>query len=92
MGGMWKKVRINCDTKCIIHFDASEFHGVIKNLSLSGALIKLNNKIPNNIHPGDKCDLLLCSNTDLFPVRYTSKVTRVDSANIGVQFLELNIM
>jgi c-di-GMP-binding flagellar brake protein YcgR len=92
MGSFWKKNRINCETKCIMHCDASEFQGVIKNISLSGALVMLNSKFPTNIHPGDTCDIMLCSNPDFCPVRYTSKVIRVDSAIIGVQFLELNMM
>jgi hypothetical protein len=84
--------RIVCEAKCILSFEGLDFQGVIENLSLSGALIKLDNNIPNNIRPGDNCDLMLCSNPDLYPVKYTSKVIRVDSAIIGVQFLELNMM
>jgi c-di-GMP-binding flagellar brake protein YcgR len=92
MGNKWKKDRIHCEAKCILHFDAFEFQGIIKNISLSGALIMLNDTIPHTIHPGDKCDLMFCSNPDLYPVKYTSQVIRVESALIGVQFLELNIM
>ena len=84
--------RIVCAAKCILNFDGSDFHGVIENISLTGALIKLNNKIPDSIHPGDICYLLLCSDTDLYPVKYTCKVIRFDPEIIGIEFLELNTM
>jgi hypothetical protein len=84
--------RIVCEAKCILNFDGFDYQGVIENISLSGALIKLNDKMPVNIHPGDKCDMIFCSNPDLYPVKYTCKVIRLDSAIIGIEFLELNIM
>jgi c-di-GMP-binding flagellar brake protein YcgR len=84
--------RIVCEAKCLLSFDELDLEGVIENLSLSGALIKLNDKTPNNIQPGDNCDLMFNSDQDLYPIKYTSKVVRVDLEIIGVQFLELNIM
>jgi hypothetical protein len=36
--------------------------------------------------------LMFCTNPDLYPIKYTCKVIRVDSEMIGLQFLELNIM
>lgn len=81
--------RILCDAKCILNFAGVDYQGVIENISLSGALIKLD-KIPDNMNPGDKCGLLLCSNPDFCPVNYTCKVSRLDSGIIGVQFMEIN--
>lgn len=92
MDKMVKHSRIVCAAKCILNFDGFDYQGVIENISLSGALIKLDNKIPNSVHFGDKCDMMLCSNLDSYPVKYTCKVIWLDSANIGVEFLELNIM
>jgi PilZ domain len=92
MDNMKKSVRIICEAKCILNFDGFDYQGVIENISLSGALIKLNDKMPVSMHPGDKCDMIFCSNPDLYPVKYTCKVTRLDSAIIGIEFLELNIM
>jgi c-di-GMP-binding flagellar brake protein YcgR len=65
---------------------------VIVNLSLTGALIELNDKISDSIQPDNVCDLMFCTNPDLYPIKYTCKVIRVDSEMIGLQFLELNIM
>jgi hypothetical protein len=84
--------RIVCKAKCILSLDGFDYQGVIVNLSLSGALIKLNNKIPNNMLTDNMCDLMFCSDPDLYPIKYICKVIRVDSEMIGLQFLELNIM
>ena len=84
--------RIVCEARCILNCNGFDFEGVIVNLSLTGALIELNDKSPDNIHPDSVCDLMFCTNPDLYPIKYTCKVIRVDSKMIGLQFLELNIM
>jgi hypothetical protein len=92
MGEMVPSSRYVCEAKCILYFEGCDFLGVIENISLSGALIKLDNNMPDSIHPGDTCDMVFCSNSDLFPVKYTCRVIRLDSAIIGIEFLKLNIM
>jgi PilZ domain-containing protein len=92
MDKMIQRSRIVCEAKCILNFDGFNFLGVIENISLSGALIKLNSKLPESIQPGDKCDMIFCSDPDLYPVKYTCKIVRLDSAIIGIEFLELSIM
>jgi hypothetical protein len=57
-----------------LDFDGLDIQGVIENISLNGALIKLTDTIPNNVHLGDNCDLLLCTKPYSNPVKYTSKV------------------
>jgi c-di-GMP-binding flagellar brake protein YcgR len=84
--------RIVCEASCILNCNGFDFEGVIVNLSLTGALIELNDKSPDSIHPDNVCDLMFCANPDLYPIKYTCKVIRVDSKMIGLQFLELNIM
>ena len=84
--------RIVCEAKCILNFDGVDFQGVIENISLSGALIKLNGKLPDSIQPGSMCDMVFSSNPDVYPVKYTSKVVRLDSSFVGIEFLELNMM
>jgi hypothetical protein len=84
--------RIVCEAKCILTIDGLDFQGVIVNLSLSGALIKMDDQISNTIHSDDMCDLIFCANPDLYPIKYTCKVIRLDSGMIGLQFLELNIL
>jgi len=87
-----KSSRIACEAKCLLKFDGVDLQGVIENISLSGALIVLDNQIPDRIQPGDTCDMIFCSNPDQYPIKYTCKVIRLDSLVLGVEFLELNIM
>jgi len=85
-----KSTRIHCETVCILNYEGKNYQGVVENISLTGALIKLSGIVPSAIHPGDSCGLMLCSDPELCSVKYTCKVVRLDSAHIGVQFLELN--
>ena len=84
--------RIECEAQCILNFNGVDLHGVIENISVSGALIKLNDEMPDSIQAGDTCDMIFSSNPDAYPVKYTSKVVRLDSALIGIEFLELNMI
>ena len=84
--------RIVCEAKCVLNFDGADYQGVIENISLTGALIKLVNEMPDNIRPGDTCDMIFSSSPDVYPIKYTSTVIRLDAALIGIEFLELNIM
>jgi len=84
--------RIAIKEKCTLSFNGLDFQGVSENVSLSGALIKLNDKITNNIHPGDNCDLMFNNERHFYPIKYISKVVRVDSENIGIQFFEFDIL
>jgi c-di-GMP-binding flagellar brake protein YcgR len=92
MGKIVQSSRIACEAECILKFDGGDYEGVIENISLTGALIKLDNGMPDNIRPGDTCDMIFCSRPDVYPLKYTSTVVRLDSALIGIEFLELNIM
>ena len=92
MGDMVPRSRIVCEARCILHFDGSDYQGVIENISLSGALIELDDRVPDSLCPGATCEMIFCSDPNLYPVKYTCKVIRVDSAIVGIEFLELNIM
>ena len=92
MNEMGPSPRLLCDAKCIVIFELMDYPGVIENVSLTGALIKLIDETPDNIQPGDRCELMLCSNPDLYPVKYTCNVIRRDSAFVGVQFVKLNLI
>ena len=85
-------IRIVCEAKCTLRFDGFNLKGVIKNISLSGALIELNDTVPNSIHPGDKCNLMLGTNPNIATIMYSSEVIRTGSNIIGIRFHELNIV
>jgi hypothetical protein len=83
-------IRILCDALCVLNFAGVNYRGVIENISLSGALIKLYGAIPSEINPGDNCALLICSDQEACPIKYVCRVARCDSTQIGVQFMELD--
>lgn len=90
MGKGGGSTRILCDASCILSFAGVNHQGVIENISLSGALIKLQDAIPSEIRPGDNCALILCSDPEACPIKYVCRVARCDSDHIGVQFIELD--
>ncbi|HEY3307761.1 MAG TPA: PilZ domain-containing protein [Desulfuromonadaceae bacterium] len=81
-------MRILCEALCVFVYKEKSYQGIIQNISLSGALIKLNEVIPY-VSPGDECGLMLCSDPDVCPVKYICRVIRCDADHVGVQFKEI---
>jgi hypothetical protein len=79
--------RIDCATKCIVYHDGSKFRGMVGNLSISGALVRIRRNLSGIIHPGDVCSLLICHPLALSYSRHTCQVKYLDSTTIGIQFL-----
>jgi len=80
-------IRINCATKCILYHDGSKFRGVVENLSITGALVRIRRNLPGSIHPGDACSLLICHLPALSYSRHASQIKHLDSTTVGLQFL-----
>jgi hypothetical protein len=81
--------RIDCATKCILYHNGSKFRGVVENLSISGALVRIRSNLSGIIQPGDACSLLICHLPALSYSRHSSQVKHLDSTAIGIQFLFL---
>jgi len=79
--------RIDCATKCILYHDGSKYRGMVENLSISGALLKIRRNLSETVHPGDVCSLLICHPLALSYSRHTCQVKFLDSTTIGIQFL-----
>jgi len=80
--------RVDCDSECIImELDGNTYDVLLEDLSLGGAFITMRNGIPNSLHVGDECSLMLCSNPGSCPTKHFCRVVRHDSANMGIQFL-----
>jgi len=88
MGRMGRRLRVDGHAKCTLHLDSLDLQGEIENISLGGALVKLNNVVPNRIQPGCTCGLRLCGKQEADPVEYTCRVARLGSTAVGVQILE----
>lgn len=82
--------RILCDAVCILSFAGVDYRGVIVNISLTGALIRIDDEVPEGIHPGGECSLMLCGDAENCPIKYKCKIIRTDVKCVGVQFSELS--
>lgn len=67
------KVHLHC------HLDHAgySYYGLLEEISLGGALVKLNDESPLKID--DMCELVLGKNSALFHLKRTGKIVRLDS-------------
>lgn len=72
----------------LIGRDGENYSTSLVNISLSGALVKVDTKPQFKI--GDLCDFMLSLKTAEVPVKRTCKIMRLDNEFIGVMFLTLN--
>ncbi len=79
--------RTDCSTKCILYHDGSYFRGVVENLSVSGALIRIRRNASEIIHQGDACNLLICDLPALTYSKHASQAKHLSSTAIGIRFL-----
>jgi c-di-GMP-binding flagellar brake protein YcgR len=81
-------IRIKSHSACIlIGLDGHPYEALLDNLSLNGALIKVKNGVPNSVHVGDNCGLMLFNVQNVHPERRSCRVVRHDLINVGVKFL-----
>lgn len=80
--------RIRCSEKCHLYHEDSQYSGAITNISISGALFHFPGLSPDVMMTGDKCSLILGNESDAFSCRYNCRITRVDTAGVGLQILE----
>jgi c-di-GMP-binding flagellar brake protein YcgR len=81
-------IRIKCHSHCIlIGLDNHPYEALLVNLSLNGALIKVNNGVPDSIHVGAECGLMLCHILNVCSEKRPCRVIRHDLVNLGVKFL-----
>lgn len=81
-----KHSRIKFEARCYLNGSAGvTYEALLDDISLSGALVKVNTDTHFQI--GDVCELVLSEKSVAFPVKHTSKIVRVDSGFIGMNFL-----
>jgi PilZ domain len=91
MGSKREFSRVTCDSPCILNYDGFNYQALLDNISLNGALIKVGNEQLDGLFKGARVELLLCSNPDLCPTKYTCEVIRYASSDIGVNFLKMGM-
>jgi hypothetical protein len=75
---------MNC---ILMELDGSTYHALLENISLGGALIKVNEDVPNSLQVGAECTLVLCSDSGSCSSKHLCRVARCNFANMGIQFL-----
>jgi hypothetical protein len=80
-------IRTNCDYKCLLQHDDIMYPCMIKNISISGALVCALEVIPYHIQLKDTCNILLTSDHTLSSGEYNGKVVRLEHPNIALQFM-----
>lgn len=81
--------RVRCDSKCILYYAHTKYSGVISNISLSGAAVRLYGLRTGAMQAGDTCSLLLCADPELCSYKYSGRITRITPAGIGLEFIEM---
>ncbi|HIJ96204.1 MAG TPA: PilZ domain-containing protein [Desulfuromonadales bacterium] len=75
-------------SNCILmELDGTTYHALLENISLGGALIKVDEETPNSLQVGDECTLILCSDSGSCSSKHLCRVARCNFANMGIQFL-----
>jgi hypothetical protein len=62
---------------------------VLENISIDGALLKIDPNKLTHLETDELCSLMLCDNPELCPPKYSCRVVRfATDERIGVQFVE----
>ena len=85
-----QRTRISCDALCQLSYEGEQYRGMVENVSLTGALINIDDTMPMYISPGVTCSLMLYGKQPDYHTEYKCLAVRVDSNRIGLQFLEIN--
>jgi hypothetical protein len=79
--------RVSCVSKCQLFHNGSKYIGVLENISIDGALVTMTNSLPYVIKLGDTCSLIFCGYQELYPNERSSRVVRINSPKVGLQFV-----
>ena len=72
---------------CILmKLDGSSYQATLENISIGGALIKVNDGVPNGLNVGDECTVTLCGGSGPLASQYSCEVVRCDIGSLGIQF------
>lgn len=83
-----KHQRITCYSKCLVYCEQAKYYGMIIDISLSGAALKLYGLKTGTIKTEDTCSLILCAEPSLCFYRYSVRVARISASEIGLEFIE----
>jgi c-di-GMP-binding flagellar brake protein YcgR len=79
--------RIKSDSHCLLMgLDGVTYKALLGDLSLTGALIRLSDNVPNGLHVGEMCGLMLSDNPKLSSAKYTGRIVKLESDSVGISF------
>jgi hypothetical protein len=78
--------RVTCFSKCFLYHNGSKYPGILENISISGALVSVSNSLPYVVQLGDMCSLVYCNDSLRSPGEFHSKVVRLSTFKVGLQF------
>ncbi len=81
-----RNLRIKCDSRCVLILDKSTYEGILEDVSMCGALVRISGN-PMGVRPGSSGELYLCHDPDVCPGKCTCHVARVTQKDIGLAFV-----
>lgn len=79
--------RFNAEHDILIHHKGTKYQSKMQNISITGVIASASELTPDTIHVGDICGLSFCADPTVSPMVYSSRVTRIDTSGIALQFL-----
>lgn len=81
--------RIRCAEKCFMYHGGTSYSGAITNISISGALVTLDDGSPfDSIMPGDTCSLILSNVPATSFYRCRSRIIHINRCEVGLEIIE----
>lgn len=87
MGSYRQFNRVKCELPItLMDCNGKNYNALLEDVSIGGALIIVKDGIPDRLHEGEECSLLLYNNASL---KHSCKVIWHDSGNIGLSYSPL---
>lgn len=79
--------RKKTDSHCLLMgLDGVTYQAQLGDLSAAGASITLSDNVPNGLHVGEMCGLMLSDNPTLSSAKYTGRIVTLDTDSVGISF------
>jgi hypothetical protein len=86
MAGYRLNKRVGRDNRCHLHLGDSYYAGLIKNISMGGALVHFYEPLPG-LHVGDNCKLRL---GEELTCEFICEVVRVEAPDVALRFIDID--
>jgi len=79
-------MRFDVEHEIVIHHEGAKYLSKMKNISITGVIASIPKFLPDTIKIGDTCGLSFCADPNAKPEVYSSRVARIDSSGIALNF------